>query len=554
MMDRLDIDGTSHGRNRRFAWCWLLSLLLALAPVTSAQEWSYRVRPGDTLWDLADDYLKPGVAWQRLQAHNGIADPYQLPPGTTLRFPLAWLHQQPARAKVVAVRGEASVSGVDSAGPVTAGMEFGMGAVLRTSRDATLSLQFADGSRLLLQGGSELRLDRLSRYGKSGMVDTRLRLQRGRITNEVVRKRGGSPAFIVDTPNSTSAVRGTQFRVNAGEAHTQTEVTEGTVAVSAGQRSASIRRGQGTVATGGQSGALRAVALLPAPDLSGIPAAFNGARATPVWAPITGAQRYRVQASDTATFDTLLVDVETNDARLDLPVLQPGRYFLRIRGIDAQGLEGRDALAQFTAEAFPEAPFVIAPGIDSTVRDGHPEFSWAQVADAAQYRFELSADPAFGDLIATQYEKSTSLRASQALAPGRYHWRVAAEAGNGRAGPYSDAVAFTVQPLQEAGTVESQTDGTRGVTFRWRVGAPGQRYRFQLSRKPDFARMRVDEIVTEPSITLPRLPAGTWYLRAQAIAEDGYAAPMPPAQQVKMPCGVCKIVAGGGALWLLLAL
>jgi hypothetical protein len=532
----------------------MLSILLACAPAAAAEEWSYRVRPGDTLWDLAGDYLKPGIAWQKLQAHNGIADPYQLPPGTTLRFPLAWLHLQPARAKVVAVRGEASVSGVDAAGPVTAGMEFGIGAVLRTAGDATLSLQFADGSRLLLQGGSELRLDRLSRYGKSGMVDTRLRLQRGRITNEVVRKRGGSPAFIVDTPNSTSAVRGTRFRVNAGEAQTQTEVTEGTVAVNAGKRSANVGRGQGTVASNAQPGALRSVALLPAPDLSGIPASFNGARATPTWTPIAGAQRYRVQASDTATFDTLVVDAETSDTRLDLPVLQPGNYFLRIRGIDAQGLEGRDALAQFTAEAFPEAPFVIAPGADSKVREDRPEFSWAQVADAARYRFELSADPAFGELIATQYEKSTSLRATQALAAGRYHWRVAAEAGNGRAGPYSDAVTFTVQPLQEAGPVESQTGGTRGVTFRWRAGVPGQRYRFQLSRKPDFAKMRVDEIVSEPSITLPRLPAGTWYLRAQAIAEDGYAAAMPPAQQVKVPCGVCKVVAGGGVLWLLLAL
>lgn len=551
----MDIDGTiRHRRNHRFAWCWMLSILLACAPASAAEEWSYRVRPGDTLWDLAGDYLKPGIAWQKLQAHNGIANPYQLPPGTTLRFPLAWLHLQPARAKVVAVRGEALVSGVDAAGPVTAGMEFGIGAVLRTARDATLSLQFADGSRLLLQGGSELRLDRLSRYGKSGMVDTRLRLQRGRITNEVVRKRGGSPAFIVDTPNSTSAVRGTRFRVHAGEAQTQTEVTEGTVAVNAGKRSANVRRGQGTVASTGQPGALRAVALLPAPDLSGIPSSVNGARATPAWTPVTGAQRYRVQASDTATFDTLLVDAETSDTRLDLPVLKPGNYFLRIRGIDARGLEGRDALAQFTAEAFPEAPFVIAPGADSKVREDRPEFSWAQVADAARYRFELSADPAFGELIATQYEKSTSLRASQALAAGRYHWRVAAEAGNGRAGPYSDAVTFNVQPLQEAGPVESQTDGTRGVTFRWRAGAPGQRYRFQLSRKPDFAKMRIDEIVSEPSITLPRLPAGTWYLRAQAIAEDGYAAAMPPAQQVKMPCRMCKVVAGGGVLWLLLAL
>jgi hypothetical protein len=146
------------------------------------------------------------------------------------------------------------------------------------------------------------------------------------------------------------------------------------------------------------------------------------------------------------------------------------------------------------------------------------------------------------------------LRAPQALAPGRYYWRIASNAGNGREGPYSDPIAFTLQPLQEAGEIENEPGDSRSMTFRWRAGAPGQRYRFQLSRSPDFSKTRVDQVVDQSQITLPKLRAGTWYLRAQAIGSDGYEAPFPPAQRVKVPCGVCAGVAAGGMLWVLLAL
>lgn len=551
-----DIYHSGQCRAALLARCGVLLLLLACSPLASAEDWNYRVRPGDTIWDLAGEYLKPGIPWQRLQAHNRISNPFQLPPGSTLRFPLAWLHLQPARARVAAVRGQALVGGIGSgaAVPAAEGMLLGVGALLRTARDATLTLEFADHTRLLLQGDSELRLDRLSQYGKSGMVDTRLRLQRGRITNSVTPGRGASPAFIVDTPNATSAVRGTYFRVNAEESRTQAEVTEGSVAVSAGARNTLVRRGYGAVVAAGQATPIRAVPLLSAPDLSGIPATLNGARAELQWRALDQAQRYRVQASSTATFDTLLADLETIAPAARLPLLQDGVYFLRVRGIDAQGLEGYDATTRLVAETLPEPPFAIAPGAGSLVRENQPEFRWADATDAAGYRFELADNPGFERPLSLRREKGTRLRLPQTLAPGRYYWRIASDAGNGRQGPYSDPIAFTLQPLPEAGRIEDEAGDPHSVTFRWRAGEPGQRYRFQLSRSSGFDNTRVDQVVDQAQITLPKLRPGTWYLRAQAIGSDGYQAPFPPAQRVKVPCSVCTGIVTGGMLWILLAL
>ena len=559
MAANFDIDYSFQSRGGMLAKCLILLLLLMGTPVVHAEDWSYRVRPGDTIWDLASDYLKPGIPWQRLQVHNGIANPYQVPPGSTIRFPLTWLQLQPARARVVAVRGEATLSGDGSTGTrVTEGMELGVGSLLRTAPDATLSLEFADGTRLLLQEESELRLDRMSRYGKSGMVDTRLRLQRGRITNSVTPARGASPSFIVDTPSASSAVRGTRFRVNAEEARTQTEVIEGSVAVGAHSphtsRDTLVRHGYGTLVAAGQTAPIRAVPLLPPPDLSGIPAISNVARTELKWPPLDRADRYRVQASDTATFDTLLADMETRDTRISLPALADGQYHLRVRGIDGQGLEGRDAIAGFTLEILPEAPFVLAPAAGSTVREAQPEFRWADVADVASYRFELADNAAFEKPMVSTREKGTSLRIPQALPAGDYYWRIASDATDGRRGLFSDPIAFAVRPLREAGEISKETSGSRSVTFHWRAGEPGQRYRFQLSRSPDFQNLRVDEVVAQPQITLPKLRAGSWYLRAQAIGSDGYEAEFPPAQRIEVPCGLCKAITGGGMLWILLSL
>ena len=539
-------------------WCGLAMLVLASWSV-HAQEWAYRVRPGDTLWDVTGAYLKPSIPWQRLQAHNRIANPYQLPPGSTLRIPLEWLHDQPATAKVVALQGAAvarTAAGRDA--PVTAGMSLGSGARVTTSPEASLSLQFADGSRLLLLGGSELLLDRLTRFGRSGMADTRLRLQRGRIGNDVRHLRGPAANFIVDTPSASSAVRGTQFRVEARDDTTHTEVLEGRVAVSAPrQRGAVLRRGFGAVVAQGQA-AVTPVALLPAPDLSRLAPLSQRARADLAWPAVPGAQRYRIQASAQRSFDSLRVDAESDAPRYTLPVLGAGHYFVRVRAISSAGLEGHDAVASLQIDDQPAAPYSIAPAAGGVIRTPGVDLAWTQAPGAAAYDYELAGPSGFDQPVAqARIERTTQARLPDPLPSGDYAWRIRSVDGNGKAGPFGDSVAFTVRPLAEITDIDraaAEPGSTRDVTFRWPAGQPGQRYRFQMSRTPDFSAPQVDELVAEAEITLPRLRSGTWYLRAQTIDVDGFEGPFPPAQVVEVPCRWCRIGAGAGALLILLAL
>jgi len=199
------------GRSSSFIKYFLHTLLCALClwpALAGAQDWNYRVRPGDTLWDLGAAYLKPSIGWQQLQQHNRIDNPYRLPPGELLRFPIGWLRVEPAPARVLAVRGQVELSAADgsSSRAVRAGEQLHIGDAIQTKADSSITLEFADASRLQLREYSRLRLDQLSRYGRTGMVDTRLRLQQGRARNRVTPARGPASRYIIDAPTATSSV------------------------------------------------------------------------------------------------------------------------------------------------------------------------------------------------------------------------------------------------------------------------------------------------------------------------------------------------------------
>ena len=547
----------------------LLTALLVLWLFTGslpamAQEWVYRVRPGDTLWDLTGEYLRPGISWQRLQAHNAVADPLRLPPGSSIRFPLDWLLVRPARAKLVAVHGAASVELPSGAGttPATEGMELDMGATLRTPADANLTVEFADGSRLQMLANSELRLDRLSLYGKGGMVDTHLRLQRGRIQNRVNHGGHGGASFIVDTPSATSSVRGTHFRVATDTTSSQTEVLEGAVDVRAAGRNprmgARVGTGFGLVVSDDANATPRPVPLLPAPELTRLPAGPVVPGSLLSWSAVPGAQGYRVHVGDQPEFGELLLETSTGLAQIEVPLLPEGRYHLRVNAVDVHGLGGAEAVTAFDLWIPPAPPYAISPEHDGVAHATRPEFRWSRSSEAAFYRFELADDAAFESPLQTARTQGTQYRATEALAPGAYWWRVASDDADGRQGPYGEAIRFAVRPTpDEIGMTAAGGDDAapkRAVTFRWQSSGEGVRYRFQMSRSPDFRRLPVDVLVDQPQVTLPRLAAGTWYLRAQTVDAEGREGPFPPSQSVRVPCRLCQWVVGGGGLLILLAL
>lgn len=529
-----------------------------------AADWLYRVRPGDNLWELSQEYLRPSIPWERVQTYNRIADPDTIQPGSTLRFPVAWLRIQPAKVRVVAVQG--MVSGHDSGGDdsfaVEADMVLGIGVTLTTDAGSNLTLQFADGSRLLIQSGTTLTLDTVSAYGDTGMVDAAMRLQRGRIEGKVIEDRGSATRFVIDTPTASTSVRGTRFRLASDDAdRSLAEVLDGAITVRDGDREVMLEAGFGTVVVAGDA-PMPPQPLLPAPDLDGIPEAFDRLPLSLSWTPLVdhAVTGYRVQIAPSRRFERLLYDEVADEPRATVIGLPEGELVLRVRGLDERGVEGHDATHAFTVDARPAPPFRITPAEGSTVRQARPRFAWTASEEAVAYRFQLAREDRFDEpILDLDGIAGTVARPRRPLTPGAdYSWRVAARDASGRWGPWSDPQRFAFEPLPASPAAIVPEVERGSLTVRWRQADPEQvhRYRIQISRDPEFSDLLVDRELEATEISIPRPPRGTWYLRARAIAADGHAGPFSPTQTVEVACRACKIalIVGGTIIVILVAL
>ncbi len=511
----------------------ILLLLLAQTPDNAwAQYWIYTVRPGDSIWNVTEEYLADIGYWRRLQALNEIQHPERLPPGNRLRIPIAWLKLQPVAVRVVESRGEVEVApATGQRAPVSTGLLLSAGDAIRTGPTGSVTLEFGDHSRLSVQSNSYLILDRVSAYGETGMLDTRLRLEQGRADSRVVRQDRRGSSYEIWTPAAVSAVRGTRYRVGVAGPETRTEVVEGTVSVAGAGRTWRAPARFGVLAEVGKPPAAP-TPLLPPPATAGLP---NRVERVPVrfqLAPLRGAVAYRMQIALDADFETLLFDTISKAPDIAGPDLPDGDYVLRLRGIDGRGLEGLDAYHRFTVKARPEPPFLLEPRPGAIVLERPPTLRWSKPEGADGYQVQLADSERFErPLILDTRQTETSLTPTQVSPPGWYYWRVATRTATGGQGPFSDPQRFQLQPAARADAPIVTQDS---VVFRW-SGAPGQRYQFQLAGDPEFTEPLINIRVTEPQATLAYPPSGIYYLRIKAIEADGREGPYSPIQQVNLP-------------------
>lgn len=112
------------------------------------------------------------------------------------------------------------------------GMHLQEGHVIVTSADSYARLVLDDDKYIKVEAGSRLEFETL---GLLGTNKTRLKLDRGAITTEIVNPLGAEDEYVVNTPNAVLAVRGTFFRVdlrmtNTGEIDTNVYTYGGKVA------------------------------------------------------------------------------------------------------------------------------------------------------------------------------------------------------------------------------------------------------------------------------------------------------------------------------------
>lgn len=517
-------------------------LCLGFAPVDGgyAQEWVYTVRPGDNLWNLSAKYLTNMGYWRRLQTLNQVQHPRRLTPGQRLRFPIAWLKIQPAPARVISIQGEAEVTSGVSGKTLTIkpSLRLFAGDTIRTGPNTTVLLAFADGSQFLLLSNSYLEMDTIGAYGDTGMVDTRLRLLQGQIDSQIAPSQGPATRFEIQTPAATTAVRGTDYRVSMTPetALSRTEVLAGRVQVKGGNRIRTVPENFGTVTETGKP-PTPPIPLLPAPDVTGLSDVIDRVPIGFTLPPLADAVAYRLQIAPDREFNALFFDAIFDTPQFSAPQPQEdGHYVLRVRGIDGQGLEGRDAYHAFELDAFPEPPVLLKPEPDAIVRVQQPDFGWSAPLQARAYHFQLAQDEDFATPLTDLPDYSSAgFTPETPLTAGEYYWRVATIDKSDEQGPFSDPQHFTVKPPPASPELQPPDVEEDTLTLRWRQGAPGQTYAFQLAKDRWFDTILVDEQVDQSQVTLSRPAPGHYYLRIKTIGADGYAGPYGAPQRITVP-------------------
>ena len=427
----------------------LLLIIATLSPSLSiAEEWTYTTRPNDTIWDISKKYLKSVTYWKKLQAHNSVDIAKRLSPGTKLRIPLEWLKIQAAPALVVSVTGKASLHTPGTTTPATLiPKQFvNIGDTVLTGEDGSALIQFADNSSLLIQKSSQVKFNTLSSYGTSGMVDTQLRLQQGRVETTVKPLRGSISRYEITTPAAVAAVRGTAFRVayQPEQKTMASEVVKGSINVAAEGTKQPIDKGYGSITEKGKP-PQPPVKLLEKPNLSNLSETLRHLPYQFKWPSLQDASQYRIQISPSQQADSLSLESSQPTNSYTLTDLSDGNYILRIRGIDNNGLEGFNAEHNFVLSTDFPVVTLINPVNKLETSSEDLIFEWTNEEKASQYRLQISTNVEFSNLVVDETLNSNTYTLKDSLPEKNYFWRISAIDNQGNNGKPSSVESFTVE-------------------------------------------------------------------------------------------------------------
>ena len=401
---------------------------------------------GDTLSSIAKRYLKNPNDWSSLQRFNNVRLDRAMPVGTRVNVPIAWMRIVDIEAQIIATRGTVRIERGSTTIAAAAGTMLKVGDRIRVGEGSSLTLKFPDESTSSLHANTDARLDMMRGVPSTDLIAQRIRLDAGRIESAVTPRKNASSEFEIQTPVATIGVRGTQFRTTVDDT-SRGEVLEGRVdALGKGSPTpVVVNAGFATVipASGIPS---PPVTLLPAPDLTKNPTSFIIDQPAIIFDPIANAEFYRAMVAGDLGFTNVVTEITSKIPWLQLPSLPDGNYFLRVRGIDANRLEGRNGEFTFSVKTGnPPPPAPLGPTFNNTLSSGNNVVvSWAGENQAASYRLQIASDESFAQVL-HRAERTITLRLSlPSLQPGRYYWRVASNRPDGASGPWSPVMQFVV--------------------------------------------------------------------------------------------------------------
>lgn len=509
------------------------------APVPGAEPsfpYTLTATGRDTLIALGRRFLADPRQWPQLQAYNQIANPRRMRVGTVVRIPLRLMVAELVPAQVLSVSGD--VRGADGR-TIAEGQTVPQGGSLSTG-EGQATVRLVDGTVLRLRPATAVQVDDSRRLPRVGGVLSGVKLQDGQVEVKAQKAlNGGLPGFRVSTPQGLLGVRGTEFRVTVdrGAELTRSEVLEGQVVadgrgVQPGQQ---VNAGFGIVM--GRTGEVQSpVKLLEAPELSALPVFQDRPLVRMPIEPRPGAVAYLGRIAADTRFEPVLsvvrAEVLPASTELRFADLPDGRYVLRVRAEDAQGLQGPDAEHTFTLKARPEPPLSTAPAPRVILSDTQVTFAWTAAQNAQTYRLQLARTEDFREPLHDRRGLVDPSLQIDGLAPGVYHWRLASERSTTDQGPFGAAQRVELRALPTP--VPPPVVGPGGIRLVWE-GLPGQTFEIEFARDASFAIVELARQTDVPALEVTMPGTGRYFTRLRARDPDGYVGPYTDPQHFSIP-------------------
>jgi hypothetical protein len=497
----------------------------------SVPEWTYTIEADQTVQGIANRFLASGISSSRILQHNNLVNSSQLKSGDTVKIPLSWLQQQPDPARASSVSGQVMIfSGRDSSKrPLTSGTLIRVGDEV-ISHSGSTTIELADGSTMRLSPNSRLAFNRLTRYGKSGMADTRLRLNDGELETRVEPFVEDGSRFEIETPSAVAAVRGTMFTLKTDATGTDLRVTEGRVAFGPTGKTRVIPRGYSARVSSGRSDDINIRRLPPAPTINPMPTQLTQLPETLSWEP-NGASRYRVNVFEADT-GRWLQSANLEDINYNLDLLDNGNYQVQLAALDSRGIAGMPGTVDFKVDLQARAAELTMPASGEAVNDDMPEFRWQLRGQNEVAHIEIADDQSFSNVIATS-EWAPDQRAlpSRPLSPGKYYWRVVTEAG-GNSVATSEVRTLIINGTLPPVRIISVNYVDKQVRVFWGKVDTASGYRLQLSEEPGFRNIIKEAELADTTAALRLIPGRRYFLRLKALSDGPLESRWGPGREL----------------------
>jgi len=508
---------------------YIPSTLYAAEP--RAEDWHYTLRPGDNLQKISQTLLNRQHTWTDLVQHNQIEQVSALAPGSILRIPMHWLKHQPLPATVKSISGSAQIKRASQTyfKLLKKSTQIRVGDEVAT-REGSVLIEFADKSTIRLEKQSNLVFNKLSHFGKTGMVDTRLRLIKGSLSTEVTPLVKGS-RYEITTPSAVAAVRGTKFRLISKNTETKLEVLEGNVDFSGKYGSKIVAAGQGaTIRQDRTSIEINKLPSAPKPlfankIIEDLPAKLR-------WEEQKASDEYRFELTDANKNNKRIATSKSSEPELNLTHIQNGDYDISMRAINQKNYEGINSLSKISVNISSEVAELLAPLDGSIIDTSTPNFVWQFKDPSVLGKLELAKDADFIlPVIKFDFGADNKIQLKESLQPGRYFWRVVALADD------SEESTSAVRELSIRGVLSpikilSVNYVASQVGLFWNSVDNAQGYILQISDSKSFKNILKEQTLGKAKAHLRLNTDKQYYARVKGIGNDLFTSDFGPTKSL----------------------